>query len=259
MKTKFGNIVWASIAMLMLASPNGVCQGEVRHYQLPEGKRTSVKTLSVYLPEDYNKSDARYPVVYLLHGVGGNNMTFLGGGYVGLMSNANISVIADELRQKKHLDLPIVVCPDLNTTGSYTVYLLRNVIPFVDATFRTIPSRESRAIAGHSAGGYRALSLALEHPELFGIVGGLCPYTTTVTQFEGLVRERNQEPGPILFWLYVGRRDPYGIAQPTRDLVELLKTNNLSTTYIEDDGNHESEVAMRLGELLEYLSQWLKR
>jgi enterochelin esterase-like enzyme len=259
MKTRFGNPVWASIVVLMLVSLNGVCQGEVRHYQLPEGKRTSGKTLSVYLPEDYSKSDAHYPVVYLLHGCGGNNLTFLGGGYVGLMSNANVSVIADELRQKKHINLPIIVCPDLNTIGSYTAYLLRNVIPFVDATFRTIPSRESRAIAGHSIGGYRALSLALEHPEVFGIAGGLSSYITTVTQFDGLVKERNQESGPILFWLYAGRQDQYGITQPNRDLVELLKTNNLSATYVEDDGNHESEVAMRLGELLEYLSQWLKR
>ncbi len=79
-------------AVLLLASADTACAGEVKHYQLPEMEGTDKRTLSIYLPEGYSNSEASYPVLYLLHGDEGSNMTFLGKGYNSYMSDANVAL-----------------------------------------------------------------------------------------------------------------------------------------------------------------------
>jgi enterochelin esterase-like enzyme len=260
MKKTSRNSISTAIIILLFFSVNVFCNGEIRHYLLPESKVASEKTLSVYLPEDYSTSGVAYPVLYLLHGVGGDNLTFLGGGYGGLMSNANVSVIAEGLSQKKKITPFIVVCPDLSGVGNYDKYLIRDVVPFVDATLRTIPSREFRAVGGHSIGGYRSLHLALAHPDVFSIVGGFSSYLGMYRmELDRLLNEYNQKSYPILFWLSAGRQDEAGVTQSNREFAELLQVKTMPTTYVEDDGDHTNEVAERLGEFLEYFSKWVKR
>jgi len=266
-----------SIVVLFLSSPNAFCAGEVKQYKieskiLSDGGETAQRTLSVYLPEGYNTSTASYPVLYLIHGHDGNNTTFLGGG-VGFMSEANVSVIVDRLIQDGKIKPLIVVCPDVNRywwTGHgrqqlegiapYDEYLLHDIVSFVDSTFRTIPNRESRAIAGHSQGGYDSLYIAISHPEFFSIVGGLSSYgLQTLTQkLVALLEGHDEKFNPIRFWLYAGTRDQYGVTQPNRDFVKALKENGLPTEYTEDEGGHENKVAQRLGECIEYFSGFLK-
>jgi hypothetical protein len=80
---------------IFLAATNAFCAGTVKHYQIQTvilGESTK-RTLSVNLPEDYDTSGASYPVLYLIHGANGNNLTFLGGGYSGWMSDANVSLV----------------------------------------------------------------------------------------------------------------------------------------------------------------------
>jgi len=260
MKKTYWNFISTLIIILTFISVNALCNGEIKHYQLPEGKVAFEKTLSVYLPEDYSTSGVAYPVLYLLHGVGGNNLTFLGGGYGGLMSNANVSVIAEELAQKKKISAFIIVCPDLSGVGNYDKYLIRDVVPFVDATLRTIRSREFRAVGGHSMGGYRSLHLALAHPDVFSMVGGFSSYLGMYRmELDRLLEEYNQKSYPILFWLSAGRQDEAAVTQSNREFVELLRARAVPTTYVEDDGDHTNEVAGRLGEFLEYISKWTKR
>jgi hypothetical protein len=156
-----------SIVALLLSSA-AFCAGEVRQYQIQSrillhGRETAQRTLSVYLPEGYDTSGASYPVLYLIHGHGGNNTTFLGGHYEH-MSEANVGVIVDMLIQEQKIKPLIVVCPDVDRiwwtsleekeTGvgidPYNEYLLHDVASFVDRKLRTLADRGSRAIAGHS-------------------------------------------------------------------------------------------------------------
>jgi S-formylglutathione hydrolase FrmB len=140
------------------------------------------KSYYLYLPAGYDKGDARYPVVYMLHGLGGqeNNWT----------KHMKLTEAADSMR------LPaIVVMPDgddsfyINSTtradydaclpgdaeresycvrtARYEDYIVSDLVSHVDATYRTKAAASARAIGGLSMGGYGALMLAMRHKDVF--------------------------------------------------------------------------------------------
>lgn len=124
----------------------------------------------VVLPEDYYQSEARYPVLYLLHGYM-QNYTVWG-------RNLAAAFYARELN-----DL-IVVLPDAGNswfinyassfegqTNNWEDHIVNDVISHVDKNYRTEPRREGRAIAGLSMGGFGAYSMGLRHSELFVSIG----------------------------------------------------------------------------------------
>ena len=118
----------------------------------------------VLIPDVYEQGERRYPVLYLLHGLFG---TF-----------ENWTELTNLGRYIQNLPL-IVVMPD-GGDGWYTDttageanerYLIEELIPAVDGAFRTIPDRNSRAIAGNSMGGYGAFKFALKYPSFFCLAG----------------------------------------------------------------------------------------
>ena len=137
-----------------------------------------VRDVIVYLPPGYGESEARYPSVYCLTG-------FTGRGKMLLNDNAftpNLAERMDGLIAGGKVRPMIVVMPDCFTffggsqyinstaTGRYEDYLTGEIVPFVDAQFRTINERGSRAVMGKSSGGYGALIMAMRHSDLFGLV-----------------------------------------------------------------------------------------
>lgn len=240
---------FAFVVLSLLVVPvRGFSIGEVKHIHTPAGG-----ALSVYLPPDYDNSTASYPVLYLLPGSGGNDLTFLGAGYAGYggaMSDANVAVIVDKLSEERKIRPLIVACPDSFSS---------DVVSFVDTTFRTISKRESRAIAGHSAGGWLSFYTVLLHPELFSIMGGFSsPRIGNQLPIDNATMQ-NLKSNPLVFWLYAGTNDPTGAAPSNTDVVAFLRKNGVAVTYVEDDGDHISRVAERLTEFIEYLSDHLRR
>jgi len=157
--------------------------------------------LSIYLPPDYDASvDKRYPVLYLLHGFTGTNRTWMidpdsrvndpipgaaNGNYQhkgALQSGKLDSIIAAGTVPEL-----IIVAPNgRNTfkhsfyvnspvTGNWEDYVVKDVVDFIDANFRTLPTASSRGIAGHSGGGNGALYLAMRHSQVFGSVYAMSP------------------------------------------------------------------------------------
>ena len=127
----------------------------------------------VYLPASYSSADAKtrkYPVLYLLHGLGGNEQSMaLDGEWTTLQ----------DLRRDHQVGEFLVVAPDgwdtfyINSRDGKTPYsdfFLREFIPFVERTYRVRPERAARGITGFSMGGYGALRMAFAHPELFSSV-----------------------------------------------------------------------------------------
>jgi S-formylglutathione hydrolase FrmB len=127
----------------------------------------------VYLPASYSAADTtakKYPVLYLLHGLGGNEQSMaLDGEWTTLR----------DLRDEHKVGEFLVVAPDgwdtfyINSRDGKTLYgdfFLREFIPFVERTYRVRSERAARGITGFSMGGYGALRLAFAHPELFASV-----------------------------------------------------------------------------------------
>jgi len=142
------------------------------------------KSFNIYLPDGYNDTNNRYPVLYLFRG-----------GEDEWKDRGNIKDIADQLYSAGAIGEMIIVLPgtrfegnfvgfpvnllepgssdefsDLGS-GKFEDYIIKDLIPFVDENFRTIASRKTRAIDGFSAGAYSSVYLAIQHPDMFCSVG----------------------------------------------------------------------------------------
>lgn len=128
---------------------------------------------AVYLPDGYESSQLRYPVLYLLHGNGGNLHSW--------SKDGRMQPTLDALIAKGEIKPAIVVMPDAGTTWfvdrkeNMQTAFLSDLLPEVEREFRTINSREGRVIAGFSMGGFGALRFVLLHPEKFAAAGLLTP------------------------------------------------------------------------------------
>ncbi len=140
------------------------------------------RSVTVILPPGYDEApSARYPAVYLLHAWGVGPESWLGQGYEGL----DVSVALRTAIEAGRIGPMILVLPDARTKlggswyvnsvtgGAWEDFVARDVVAHVDATYRTIPERGSRAIGGQSMGGYGALRIAMDYPDTFGSVAGI--------------------------------------------------------------------------------------
>ncbi len=125
----------------------------------------------VFLPADYElELNERYPVVFWLHGLGGSAAS----------ATAVVAELSDAISDGRLPPLIRVSCSDVTTRSMWTdakdgslpieTVIVRELVPHIDATYRTRASRQFRAIEGFSMGGYGAAYIGFKHPELFGSV-----------------------------------------------------------------------------------------
>lgn len=195
----------------------------------------------VYLPPGYFKGNARYPVLYLVHGAGD---TALGWTMAG---NANL--ILDSLIAEKKATPMIVVMPfngsnapaPAAATSPFEEYMLKELIPFVDGKYRTAPGPKSRAMAGLSAGGAATYNVGLKHLELFSAFGlfsaaggGGADFATRYPQLAADPKATNAKIAVL--WIGCGTEDPLDAAAKTFDS-ELTKLQ-IKHTYKDRAGGH---------------------
>ncbi|WP_338874611.1 alpha/beta hydrolase-fold protein [Spirosoma sp. SC4-14] len=146
---------------------------------------------SVYLPPDYYTSNRRYPVVYLLHGYGDNETSWIQFGEADRIADAGI--------RSGELPPMIIVMPDAGTTFYINDYqnkiryedmFVQELIPHIDSMFRTRTQREFRSVSGLSMGGFGSLTLAMHHPELFSGCAALSAGIRTDEAFASIPDER---------------------------------------------------------------------
>ena len=131
------------------------------------------RDVTVYLPPAYADQNRRFPVVYLLHGYGGREDTFTS-------RLARLQESGDRLAIAQGFSSAIVVTPSAftlhkgsmysnsPTTGDWERFIAEDLVAYMDKNYRTLPSRLSRGLAGHSMGGYGALKIGMKRPDVFG-------------------------------------------------------------------------------------------
>jgi enterochelin esterase-like enzyme len=130
-------------------------------------------TYTVYLPEGYDNSELKYPVVYLLHGNGGNHNDWV--------INGKIEITLDRMISSGEIPPVITVTADVGTgwyvdrKEKFESAFIKDLIPEIDSRFRTVADRSGRFLAGFSMGGYGTLRFALIYPELFCAAGLINP------------------------------------------------------------------------------------
>ena len=158
------SIVFTALAATVFAQ-QGILKESLQVKSAVLGKQVEY---NIYLPSDYETSNRRYPVLYLLHGYTDDE--------TGWTQFGEANLIADRMLQSGEITPMIIVMPDagvswyVNSADGKVLYedfFIKELIPHIDATYRSRSSKEFRAIAGLSMGGHGSLIMAMKHPELF--------------------------------------------------------------------------------------------
>lgn len=216
------------------------------------------RRMSVYTPPGYENSIERYPVFYLLHGMGGDEEAWLTLGrasqildnliasgqakpMIVVMTNGNASQEAAPGETHYGLKPPTIALPRTMDGSFETAF--PDVVKFIDSTYRTLPDKAHRAIAGLSMGGFHALHISKEYPELFDYVGlfsaAIKPREDTgspiYTDLDGKLR-RQFELEPRLYWIAIGDKD--FLYEANRDYRKMLDAKGYPYTYYETSDGH---------------------
>jgi enterochelin esterase-like enzyme len=166
--------------------PKDVPHGEVRERWYHSKTTEQWRRIFVYTPPGYDGNrDTRYPVLYLQHGAGEDER--------GWSNQGRVSFIMDNLIAERKARPMLVVMeqgyarkPGETTAparpgaprdfsrafAAFEEVMVKDLIPMIDATYRTIPDRENRAMAGLSMGGMQTFQIGLKHLDLFAYLGG---------------------------------------------------------------------------------------
>lgn len=163
----------AALALVLFAVVSQAQAGVVVSREFKSAALDRNWSYAVYLPDGYENSNLRYPVLYLLHGNGGNLYSWVNDGRIQQTADALI----------EHGDIPpcVIVMPDAGTTWfvdrkeKMETAVIGDLIPDVEKNWKVLTTRQGRLVAGLSMGGYGAMRFSLKYPELFAAAALLSP------------------------------------------------------------------------------------
>ena len=202
------------------------------------------RRMHVYTPAGYATSGQRYPVFYLLHGGGDNDLSWL------MAGRANF--ILDNLIAAGKAKPMIVVMPAGHVPPSpggtpapdaFARDLLTDVVPYVERNYRTLPGRDNRAIAGLSMGGQQTLNVGLTNLDKFSQLGvfssgwfGQDGAATFARNNPTLLADPKLNDRIRLFWLATGKDD--FVMPSTKASLAMLDRHKVKYSYKETEGGH---------------------
>ena len=238
---------------------NNVPHGTVSKIWYDSPTAGTTRRCTVYTPADYETSREKYPVLYLLHGMGGDEQAWSELGravqildnliaegkaepMIVVMTNGNISQEAAPGETSEGFKTPTMMLPKTMDGNFETAF--PDVIKFVEHTYRVQSDKNHRAIAGLSMGGFHSLYISINNPDTFGYVG-LFSAAVDKQQSGGVIsvyENRNQKidkffsKSPKLFWIGIGSTD--FLYQSNVDLRKYLDSKHYKYTYMETEGGH---------------------
>lgn len=215
------------------------------HYHRSAVLGGAQRQVFIYTPPGYGKdARARYPVLYLFHG---SNDVAAGWTFTG---NANL-ILDNLIAEKRAVPMLIVMpwghavpfgsAPEVQSrnTELFEKYLITEVMPMVESSYRTAVSAHGRAIAGLSMGGGQALTVGLHHLDKFS---GLAVFSSGKPRnFEEQFAKVLAEPARVnrqlkVFWIGVGKQD--AVLESNRALRKALESKSIRITAVESEGGH---------------------
>jgi len=224
---------------------------------IPHGKIDTItynsKTVGVkrraliYTPPGYSKNK-KYPVLYLLHGIGGDEKEWFNQGQP--------QVILDNLYAEKKVEPMIVVLPNgramkddraigdvYGKAAAFATFeqdLLKDLIPYVEKTYSVIKDSEHRAIAGLSMGGGQSLNFGLGNLDKFAWVGGFSSAPNTKLPQELMPKPQEAKAKLKLLWISCGDKD--GLMSFSKRTHDYMKVNGVPHIFYVDHGYHDFKV-----------------
>lgn len=237
-----------------LYSARNVAHGSLHRVWCPQGDVE--RRMVVYTPAGYESSSERYPVLYLLHGMGGDEEAWVATG--------RVVEIMDNLIAEGEAEPMIVVmtngctkhrsAPGYSGEGMWRPYMsgsmdgsfesmFPSIVEWVDKHYRTESRKASRAIAGLSMGGFHSLQISKENPQMFDYVGlfsaaifrGDSSLSPIYGDFEQKLKKQFAAK-PKLYWIAIGKTD--FLYDDNSRYRELLFENGYPYVYVESEGGH---------------------
>ena len=228
----------------------------VREVKVPSASMKKEIPAVVILPKGYATNPVkRWPVVYLLHGASDSEKHAKEPFFRELADRYGTIVVCPRATRTWWLDSPV------DPPYRYETFMTKELVPWMDANYRTLPDRRHRALTGNSMGGHGSCFLAMRHKDLFGAVGNIFggvdpwPYRDwgkweLVERFgDPKTCERNWHElsvlkqaetlknGELALFTAVGSDDIF--IEPNRQLHRLLLANKVQHYYLERIGSHE--------------------
>ncbi|MBR4771898.1 MAG: esterase [Bacteroidales bacterium] len=235
-----------------------VPHGTVSHIWYPSPIAGFDRRMTVYTPAGYEaNTKTRYPVVYILHGIGGDEDSWLTHGraaqildnmiasgkvkpMIAVFTNGNISQQAAVHQTGNGYIHQTTMLPKTMEGTFETAF--NEVVNFIDKNYRTIAKKQSRAICGLSMGGFHSLYISANNPDLFGYVG-LFSAAVGVTDesvspiYQNLdAKLAKQFAGKPFYYIACGDSD--FLYQANKEYMAKLDKAGYPYTYLETDGGH---------------------
>jgi S-formylglutathione hydrolase FrmB len=159
-------VILLAVAGVLVATQNAAAQA--RTVRMPTASGGD-RIFAILLPQSYDTSQARYPVVYLFHGGGQDHTAFMARTAFTPMARKHEFIVVMPAADRSYSALG----PEAQ--GRYHDYVAGELVDYVDSHYRTLPTKDRRAIAGLSMGGRIASMTALTHADRFAAVGAFSP------------------------------------------------------------------------------------
>ena len=261
----------ASLTSVLLVPEVGARSDLYAIHRVPHGSVTKIwypsasagfdRRLTVYTPAGYETSKAKYPVLYVLHGIGGDEDAWVTQGratqildnliargeakpMIVVFTNGNISQEAAPLENSTGYTRPTMSLPQ-TMEGSFEA-AFPEIVKFIDSRYRTIAKKQSRAICGLSMGGFHTLYITLNNPDLFNYSGMFSAAIGTGSEQSAAHKEIYENVDgklatyfskkPALLWIGIGKTD--FLIQANNDFRAKLDAAGYPYQYMETDGGH---------------------
>jgi len=230
--------------------------------------KMDARRMYVYTPPGYGTGNQRYPVLYLLHGAGGDedawntlgrasmimdNLIAQGKAkpFIVVMTNGNANQMVSQgyalqppampargARAGAARGTPAAPPPDAPVaTQAFPESLVKDIIPFIEKRYRVIANKDSRAIAGLSMGGGHTLAATMNHPGVFGYIGVLSSGARNIGPAFEKQLQAVKAGGVRLYYVGCGLKDT-GAMERSKDLIAVLNKHGIKNILKETPGAH---------------------